>query len=84
MVPMGGGRSGLVKLRSGCVGLTQAVGMVRLGISSGPGGSDCAVGIRGCCCCGAIEAAPSAAIAGKHTHIMQKQQPITGEDKLIM
>ena len=30
MVPMGGGSSGLVKLRSGWVGLTQAVGMVRL------------------------------------------------------
>lgn len=29
MVPMGGGSSGFVKLRSGCVGLTQAVGMVR-------------------------------------------------------
>ena len=29
MVPMGGGSSGLVKLRSGCVGRTQAVGMVR-------------------------------------------------------
>lgn len=30
MVPMGGGSSGLVKLRSGWVGRTQAVGMVRL------------------------------------------------------
>ena len=29
MVPMGGGSSGLVKLRRGWVGLTQAVGMVR-------------------------------------------------------
>lgn len=29
MVPMGGGSSGLVKLRSGWVGRTQAVGMVR-------------------------------------------------------
>lgn len=29
MVLMGGGSSGLVKLRSGCVGRTQAVGMVR-------------------------------------------------------
>lgn len=30
MVPIGGGSSGLVKLRSGWVGRTQAVGMVRL------------------------------------------------------
>lgn len=30
MVPMGGGSSGLVKLRSGWVGRTQAVGIVRL------------------------------------------------------
>lgn len=29
MVPIGGGTSGWVKLRSGCVGRTQAVGMVR-------------------------------------------------------
>lgn len=29
MVPIGGGSSGLVKLRSGWVGRTQAVGMVR-------------------------------------------------------
>lgn len=29
IVPMGGGSSGLVKLRSGWVGRTQAVGMVR-------------------------------------------------------
>ncbi|KAK5901355.1 hypothetical protein CgunFtcFv8_026236 [Champsocephalus gunnari] len=29
MVPMGGGSSGLVKLRRGWVGRTQAVGMVR-------------------------------------------------------
>lgn len=29
MVPMGGGSKGLVKLRSGWVGLTHAVGMVR-------------------------------------------------------
>lgn len=29
MVPMGGGSSGLVKLRSGWLGRTQAVGMVR-------------------------------------------------------
>lgn len=92
MVPMGGGRRGLVKLRRGCVGRTQAVGMVRLGISSDPDGSDCAVGISGCGCCRAIGPAPSADITEKNTQthndwgklsFMQsralntRQQPIT-------
>lgn len=51
---MGGGSKGLAKLRRGCVGRTQAVGMVLLGASSVAECSGCVGGSKdGCCGAGA-------------------------------
>lgn len=47
---MGGGSKGLAKLRSGCVGRTQAVGMVLLGASSLLECSGCVGGSKEGCC----------------------------------
>lgn len=47
---MGGGSKGLAKLRRGCVGRTQAVGMVLLGASSLLECSGCVCGSKDGCC----------------------------------
>lgn len=66
---MGGGSKGLAKLRRGCVGRTQAVGMVLLGASSPLGCSGCVCGSRDGCC----GAGPSVTAARNDPHSKHHQ-----------